>query len=150
MLRAFKRGVPLQVRNPDATRPWQHVLEPVLGYMALAEHLLEGGADYAEAFNFGPAPAGAVPVAEIVDRLVALWGAGARWQQDPGSHPHEAAMLTLEFGQGREAPRLAAGDRPRPGACHDGGLVQGFCEGADIRQRTIEQIDSVLARDGEA
>ena len=149
-IRAFMRGVPLQVRNPAATRPWQHVLDPVLGYLALAEHLLEGGTDYAEAFNFGPAPAGAVPVAAIVDRLVALWGAGAGWQQDPGSHPHEAAMLTLD--SAKASARLGW----RPVIDLDRALAmtvawyKDSCEGADIRQRTIEQIDSVLARDGEA
>ena len=148
-MRAFMRGVPLQVRNPAATRPWQHVLDPVLGYLALAEHLIEGGADYAEAFNFGPAPAGAVPVAEIVDRLVALWGAGAGWQQDPGSHPHEAAMLTLD--SAKSTARLGW----RPAIDLDRALAMTVAwyreshEGGDMRRRTIEQIDSVIAQSGE-
>ena len=149
-IRAFRRGVPLQVRNPAATRPWQHVLDPLLGYLTLAEHLLAGASGPAEAFNFGPSPVRDVPVAEIVDRLVALWGPGARWQQDPDSHPHEAAMLTLDLA--KAAKRLGW----RPVIDLDRALAmtvawyKDSCEGADIRQRTIEQIDSVLARNGEA
>jgi CDP-glucose 4,6-dehydratase len=137
------------VRNPAAVRPWQHVLDPLMGYLALAERLLEGTTGCAEAFNFGPPPTHNVPVSAIVDRLVALWGAGARWEQDPGSHPHEAAMLTLD--SSKAAARLGW----RPTIDLDRALDMTVAwykdcrDGADMRERTINQIDSVLARSGE-
>ncbi len=148
-IRAFMAGVPLQVRNPAATRPWQHVLDPVLGYLMLAERLLDGGNGVAEAFNFGPSPTRDVAVSEIVDRLVALWGPGASWEQAPGSHPHEAAMLTLD--SAKAAARL--GWKPTIGLDRALDMTvawyKGSRDGADMRRRTIEQIDAVLAHNGE-
>ena len=148
-IRAFMRGTPLKVRNPAATRPWQHVLDPLLGYLTLAEHLLDGGSGTAEAFNFGPSPTHDVPVAAIVDRLAALWGDGARWEQDPGSHPHEAVTLTLD--SSKAAARL--GWRPAIDLNRALDMTVAWYkdsrDGGDMRQRTIGQIDSVLARSGE-
>jgi CDP-glucose 4,6-dehydratase len=94
-VRAFRSGETLRIRNPQATRPWQHVLDPVIGYLRLVEHLV-GREGFAEAWNFGPGPASEVPVSTIVERLVALWGEGARWEHDRGEHPHEASRLALD------------------------------------------------------
>jgi CDP-glucose 4,6-dehydratase len=72
------------------------VLEPLSGYLRLAEKLYHEGLAFAEGWNFGPDEADARPVAWIANRLVELWGEGARWQQDGGHHPHEAHYLKLD------------------------------------------------------
>ncbi len=101
ILRAFDAGAPVPIRNPVSTRPWQHVLEPLSGYLALAEALWRGGQDFAEGWNFGPHDEDAKPVQAIVERMAALWGDGAGWQADAGSHPHEARYLKLDISKAR-------------------------------------------------
>lgn len=96
MIKAFQAGQPVLIRNPHAIRPWQHVLEPLSGYLLLAEKLWESGPDCAEGWNFGPQDEDARPVSWIVDRLTHLWGDGATWQLDEGPHPHEASYLKLD------------------------------------------------------
>jgi CDP-glucose 4,6-dehydratase len=96
VLRAFAAGTAVTIRSPEAIRPWQHVLEPLAGYLALAERLHGASPAFAEAWNFGPADADARPVQWIVERLAALWGDGAAWQADPQAHPHEAHYLKLD------------------------------------------------------
>jgi CDP-glucose 4,6-dehydratase len=96
LLRAFDAGQPAVIRSPHAIRPWQHVLEPLSGYLRLAERLYDTGAAFAESWNFGPDEADARPVAWIANRLVELWGEGARWEQDGGHHLHEAHYLKLD------------------------------------------------------
>ena len=82
-VRAFSRGETVLVRNPLATRPWQHVLEPICGYLVLAEALIARGREVAEGWNFGPSDDDAWPVGAIVDRLVHEWGGRAAWAPDP-------------------------------------------------------------------
>ena len=101
-LRAFERGAPVIVRNPNSTRPWQHVLEPLSGYLTLAAHLFEHGQAYAEAWNFGPRDDDARPVSWIVERMAQTWGRGARWTQDAGEHPHEAHCLKLDISKAQD------------------------------------------------
>lgn len=100
-VRATRQGSPVRIRNPQATRPWQHVLEPLYGYLSLAERLWEEGTVYAGGWNFGPADEGAVPVETVISTLVSLWGAPARWAGDPGPHPHEAHFLKLDSSKSR-------------------------------------------------
>lgn len=95
-IRAFARGQALRIRNPDATRPWQHVLDPLRGYLMLAERLVTAGSAYAEAWNFGPGEGDAQRVRQVVDRLCKAWGGGAHWESDPAEHPHEARLLKLD------------------------------------------------------
>ncbi len=108
--RAFAAGEPLRVRNPDAIRPWQHVVEPLAGYLMLAERLVADGATFAEGWNFGPAAGQMLTVGGIAERFAAAWGKGAHWEAipEPGA-PHEAPTLTL--GSAKAAARL--GWRPR-------------------------------------
>lgn len=94
-LRASDRGELLQVRSPGAIRPWQHVLDPLSGYMRLAEKLYVEGVEFAEAWNFGPSDSDAKPVCWIVERLAAATP-GAKWQCDEARHPHEAHYLKLD------------------------------------------------------
>lgn len=96
MFRAIEAGQPVNIRSPHAIRPWQHVLEPLGGYLMLAERLCQDGAGYAESWNFGPADSDARPVQWIVERLTGLWGDGATWQLDQQPQPHEAHYLKLD------------------------------------------------------
>jgi CDP-glucose 4,6-dehydratase len=96
IMRAIQESRPVLIRSPRAIRPWQHVLEPLSGYLCLAEQLWHHGPEYAEGWNFGPSDEDAKPVAWIVDRLTKLWGEGASWEVDLGTHPHEATYLKLD------------------------------------------------------
>mgnify|MGYP003582579648 CR=1 FL=1 len=110
-IRAFSAGQALEIRNPQAVRPWQHVLEPLIGYLLLAEALAADPADFAKGWNFGPAAADMASVGEVVDLLAAHWGVTQKWAMQAGEHPHEAAMLTLDSSAAAEAlgwrPRLS-------------------------------------------
>jgi len=95
--RATQRGEPLFVRNPSAVRPWQHVLEPVAGYLFLAQKLWTEGPDHSEAWNFGPNDESAQSVETVVRTLSRLWGGEARWHSDASAtHPHETRYLKLD------------------------------------------------------
>jgi CDP-glucose 4,6-dehydratase len=96
LMRAFLAGKPCLIRNPAAFRPWQFVLEPLRGYLILAERLTEDGPRYASGWNFGPADADAKPVSWIADELARSWGKQASWSQDTGEHPKEAHALKLD------------------------------------------------------
>ncbi len=101
LLAAFSNQQTVAIRNPDAVRPWQHVLEPLSGYMQLAEKLYTDGMDFSEAWNFGPRDEEAKPVQWIVEKLTSLWGQNARWQRDERPHPHEAHFLKLDCSKAR-------------------------------------------------
>ncbi len=96
ILNAFQNNEAVVIRNPMATRPWQHVLEPLSGYLMLAEDLYTKGHRYAESWNFGPEEKDCKPVSWILDHLIELWGNGAAWQLDQNSNPHEATFLKLD------------------------------------------------------
>lgn len=97
ILAAFEKAQPVVIRNPHATRPWQHVLEPLRGYLMLAEKLYTEGTAFAEGWNFGPHSDDARPVEWIVKQLAEKWSYGASWQIDAGDHPHEANYLKLDI-----------------------------------------------------
>ena len=96
IMRAITQGKPVNIRNPHAIRPWQHVLEPLSGYLLLAQKLYDEKAAYAEGWNFGPNDEDAKPVQWIVEKLTRAWGEGASWVPDGGDHPHEAHYLKLD------------------------------------------------------
>jgi CDP-glucose 4,6-dehydratase len=142
MMRAIASGQPVRIRSPHAIRPWQHVLEPLSGYLALAEHLYEHGPAFAEGFNFGPHDTDARPVEWIVERLCAAWGDGAAWELDGAPQPHEATYLKLDCSKARA--RL--GWQPRWTLAET--LVRivdwhkAHANGADMRDVTLAQIAS--------
>jgi CDP-glucose 4,6-dehydratase len=108
-LRAFPTGQPVQLRHPDAVRPWQHVLDPLAGYVALAERLLgDDGDRFARAWNFGPDPADDATVGEVVERVAARWGDGARVERGGDAGDLEAGLLRLDS----HAARAELGWRP--------------------------------------
>ncbi len=94
-MRAFANGETLNIRNPGAVRPWQHVLDPLRGFLNLAERLWDDPPRWTGAWNFGPDEEDARTVACIADKMTALWGNGARWQPVEGEGPYEARILTL-------------------------------------------------------
>ena len=94
-MRAFAEQRPLQVRHPAAIRPWQHVLDPLAGYLLLAEQLYQQGPAVAEAWNFGPADGNTHSVAQVLEKLIGIWGDGAAWSGDRSAHPPEAHSLRL-------------------------------------------------------
>jgi CDP-glucose 4,6-dehydratase len=101
LIRGIVTGKPCLIRNPAAIRPWQFVLEPLRGYLMIAERLSEDPGRYATAWNFGPAEADAMPVAWVADTLCKLWGGRASWSLDDRSHPHEAHFLKLDASRAR-------------------------------------------------
>ena len=101
IIRSLLAKEPVRIRNPHAIRPWQHVLEPLCGYLTLARKLYEDGAHHAEGWNFGPQDQDARPVEWIVQRMCRQWGATARYEIDSGEHPHEAHYLKLDCSKAR-------------------------------------------------
>lgn len=101
ILRAFDQNEAVVIRNPHAIRPWQHVLEPLSGYLILAENLWDKGHGFAQGWNFGPRDEDARPVDWILDRMVEMWGPGVNWKLDGEQHPHEARYLKLDISKAR-------------------------------------------------
>ncbi|HRD75894.1 MAG TPA: CDP-glucose 4,6-dehydratase [Hyphomicrobiaceae bacterium] len=140
LVRGFASGNPVLIRQPKSVRPWQHVLEALVGYFTLAEKLHGEPARYAEGWNFGPAPDDAIPVGEIADRMAARWGDGATWVRDGQQGPHEAHLLRLDASKAR----AALGWRPRLPL--DQGLDwiidwhRAERDGKDMRAVTLDQI----------
>lgn len=140
IMRAIIAGEPVRIRSPHAIRPWQHVLEPLSGYLTLAERLYRDGPAFAEGWNFGPREADARPVEWIVQRLTTLWGDGASWQMDANPQPHEAHYLKLDCAKATSLlawqPRWSLEQAlNRIVAWHKGHLA-----GGDMRELTLAQI----------
>jgi CDP-glucose 4,6-dehydratase len=140
LIRAFREGRPCLIRSPGGVRPWQFLLEPLRGYLMLAERLAVRGAEFASGWNFGPADSDAKPVSWIADRLQHSWGGTAKWVHDQGAHPAEAAMLRLD------ASKAAGILGWRPAIGLDVTLdwivewYRGWAAGEDARRLTLEQI----------
>lgn len=95
ILNALQQKQPVIIRNPLAVRPWQHVLEPLSGYLMLAESLYKE-TGYDEAWNFGPRDNDCKPVGDIINKMTQQWGNGVEWRQDTSHNPHEAHLLKLD------------------------------------------------------
>jgi len=145
ILRAFENETPVIIRNPMATRPWQHVLEPLSGYLVLAERLYEDGEEYAEAWNFGPKDEDCQPVSGILNKMVANWGNGASWMLDENENPHEAGFLKLDCS--KAASRLNW--QPKWNLEHTLDLItdwhQKWIEGQPIKEHCLKEIESYMA-----
>jgi CDP-glucose 4,6-dehydratase len=102
ILKSFEKNEPVVVRNPSAIRPWQHVLEPLSGYLVLAERLYLDGDECAEGWNFGPEDGDVKPVSTIIEYLVQRWGIGASWVHDEAEQPHEAQLLKLDVSKAKK------------------------------------------------
>jgi len=140
LVRGYQAGEPALIRHPGATRPWQHVLESLQGYMLLAERLLDEPAQHSPSFNFGPDAGDAWPVERIVTKLAAMWGEGAAWKRDSVEGVHEHHSLTLDSSRARRE----LGWKPRLGieATLEWTLnwYREWQGGADMKQQTLAQI----------
>jgi CDP-glucose 4,6-dehydratase len=134
----------IEIRRPDAIRPWQHVLNPLSGYLRLVEALW-GDPAHATGFNFGPADEDARPVHWIVDRLAERWPDPLDWRIDPGPHPHEATYLKLDSARARTrlgwSPTWELGET----LDHIVAWYLALRDGADPRATTLEQIRAFAA-----
>ena len=143
-VRAFMTGSQVTLRNPAATRPWQHVFEPVRAYLLLAQRLFQEPARFQGPWNFGPHESDIVPVATVVDRLASVWGSGAGWVAEPGSHPHEAHTLRLDCTKAR----TQLGWNPVWGLERAIGETAAwymrYANGGDMRSFSQEQIEAYL------
>jgi CDP-glucose 4,6-dehydratase len=141
LMRAFLAGDACQIRNPSATRPWQFVLEPLRGYLMLAEHLAQDASRFATGWNFGPAEGDAKPVSWIADRVSRSWGDDASWTYDAAIHPKEAQALKLDASKAR----ASLGWQPVLPLCPALEWIvewyRAFQTGADLRQITRSQIE---------
>ena len=146
IMRGAEARVPIAIRNPEAVRPWQHVLNPLSGYLLIAQALMGPDAAAAAAgWNFGPAPQDVQPVSWITGRLAERWPQPLGWDVDPGPHPHEAQYLSLDSTRARE--RL--GWRPRWALEQTLQTIVDWHlahrDGADMRAVTLGQVEEFTA-----
>jgi CDP-glucose 4,6-dehydratase len=145
LVRGFLSGKAVLIRRPNAIRPWQHVLEPLHGYIRLAEQLLTHDSRYAKAYNFGPTEEDARPVSWIADRMASTWGNGASWLIDEAPSVHEAQYLKLDASRARAdlgwTPLLRL-ETALDLLVH---WYQAWQAGDDMQRFTLEQIDRYSA-----
>lgn len=140
ILHALEKNISVEVRNPNATRPWQHVLEPISGYLLLAEKLYTDGTLYAEGWNFGPNEDDTKSVKWIIENLYKKWGSNISWSNQPGKHPHEANYLKLDVTKTKKYLGW------RPSWSLDYSLIQivdwhkAFLNNEDMKLKTLQQI----------
>lgn len=140
-IRALLQREEIVIRNPHAIRPWQHVLEPLSGYLLLARRLYGEGVAFASGWNFGPSEDDAQPVEWIVQRLCDMWGEGASFVTDRGEHPHEARYLKLDCSKAR----AELGWRPRWGLEKALNVIvewtRAYRAAGDLRKICFQQIE---------
>lgn len=145
-LRALEQNKPIIIRSPSAIRPWQHVLEPLAGYLMLSQQLYENGSAFAEAWNFGPHQEDAKSVEWIVDELVKKWGNGTYWELDPREKVHEATYLKLDISKANDQLRW----RPRWNLAEALDMIvewhKKWLNHEDMRMVCIDHIRSYVAK----
>lgn len=132
--------MPIRIRSPHAVRPWQHVQNPLEGYLLLAERLWDDGPDFSEGWNFGPPDEENQSVEWVVNFMTKYWGKALAWERDGLEHPHEATLLKLDSSKARKRldwkPRLSL-------ECGLKSVIdwhRGFQSGEDLQQLTLQQI----------
>ena len=140
VLSAFAEGRAAHIRNPNAVRPWQHVLEPLSGYLGLCEHLYRKPLDFAGAWNFGPREEDAQSVRWVVEQLAATWGSGAAWNLDTREQPHEAHYLKLDISKAYAKLYWRPQWALEQALAHAVQWYRRHSEGGEIRNLTLEQI----------
>ncbi|WP_432467999.1 CDP-glucose 4,6-dehydratase [Agarivorans sp. Z349TD_8] len=145
MLNAFSDNKSVEIRSPYAIRPWQHVLEPLSGYLSVAEHLYAQGCEFAEGWNFGPRDEDAKPVEWIVDKLVSNWGEGASWTLSDGKHPHEAHYLKLDCSKAKMRLNWQAVWSLEYTLTKIVGWQKAWLNAGDMKQYTVNEIKEYMA-----
>ncbi|WP_282178802.1 CDP-glucose 4,6-dehydratase [Maribacter stanieri] len=144
ILKAFEKNEPVIIRNPLSTRPWQHVLEPLAGYLVLAQALFEKGNDFAEGWNFGPSDDDCQPVSWILDKMVNSWGKGANWKLDSNNNPHEANFLKLDCSKAKKKLKW----QPKWGLEYTTGLIidwhQKWMSSENMQEHCLMEIKEYL------
>jgi CDP-glucose 4,6-dehydratase len=150
IFRKFIFGRELVIRNPESIRPWQHVLDPLAGYLLLAERLVTSGGVFADAWNFGPDDKAARTVRDAVAELEKVWDERVDWQLNGEAQPHETATLTLSSSKSREklgwSPRLDFTDAVR----FTGEWYREYKAGRSAQDLCLEQIEAYQERDAAA
>ena len=145
-VRAFLSGRELLVRNPDAVRPWQHVLEPLTGYLSLIETAMSDAPDIDGAWNFGPGPSSEQSVETLITQFIRAWGDEARWKRDDGPHPSEARVLRLDTSRARQilgwSPLLDFEET----ADWTAGWYRAFADKSDMLDFSMKQVDRYLGQ----
>lgn len=150
IIRSIEKGLVPTLRNPNAIRPWQHVLEPLTGYLLLAERAFDDRQRYSGAWNFGPVPGSERSVAWLTERLMTLCGMPDSWSPDQqDGHPQEASILRLDTMKAR----TQLGWLPRLGLDETLALVAGWyqanTEGVDMWEYSVREVTDYLARAGQ-
>ena len=145
VLRAFSDKQPVSIRNPNSIRPWQHVIEPLSGYLLLAEKCCAEPKAFSQAWNFGPRDDDAKPVGWIVETMANKWSKEAAWSFDEGPHPHEAHYLKLDISKARQmmgwVPRWSL-DQALDNVIE---WHHAWLQRRDVREVCLKQIERYLA-----
>jgi CDP-glucose 4,6-dehydratase len=145
LIEGFRARRPVLIRNPDSVRPWQHVLEPLNGYLMLAEQLLAGREEFACAFNFGPGGEDAWRVREIADKLAGLWGDEATWTSDGAMGVHEDHSLRLDSSKARSELRWQPKLNIEAALEWTVAWFKAWKKGSDMRHESLLQIAAYRA-----
>jgi CDP-glucose 4,6-dehydratase len=141
IFKSFENKEPVLVRNPSAIRPWQHVLEPISGYLLLAEQLYIHGETYSGGWNFGPNDEDVKPVSYIVEYLTSRWGKGVRWKHDEAKHPQEAILLKLDITKAKNLLKWKPKWSLNQTLDHTVSWQKEYLNGGNIKKITLEQIN---------
>ncbi len=147
IIRAFSKNEPVKIRNPKAIRPWQHVLEPINGYLELAEKLWSADSIYAAAWNFGPASGAAKPVEWITRYVAESWGNGAKWEVDGTERHHESLHLKLNSAKSRSRLGWSTLLNIRQTLNWTVSWYKRFYSGEDAGAITLEQLHTFMKLD---
>ncbi len=140
ILRSLQSGTPVVIRHPNAIRPWQHVLEPLSGYMMLAAMLFEKGDAFAQAWNFGPPDSGAKSVQWMTEEVIAQWG-GGNWEVGDGAHLHEATYLKLDCSKAISKLEWTPVWNPSEALAVTVNWHKAWASGANVHELCIKDID---------
>lgn len=144
ILKAFEKSIPVIVRNPLSTRPWQHVLEPLSGYLVLAEQLFEKGDEFASGWNFGPKEEDCKSVQWILDNMVSNWGNGASWELDKNNNPHEAGFLKLDCSKAANQLKWKPKWNLEKTLRFIVNWHQNYSKGNDVKEECLEEINKYI------
>jgi len=145
LVRSFSQGKEAVIRYPNAVRPWQHVLEPLSGYLTVAEFCWRKGSEYAEAWNFGPAEESMKPVSWVADRFAQSWGTDAKWVRESAVQPHETTCLRLDSTKAHQRLNWEPCIPIEKALEWTVEWYREFYDGADARTLTTEQVRTYLS-----
>lgn len=145
ILSAFRKGASVEIRNPSATRPWQHVLEPLSGYLLLAQELYAQNSQVADAWNFGPTEEGVRPVSFLADFLVSNWPGEVSWHQSTESQPHEATLLKLDISKAQSILKWNPTFTLEKTLDTILSWERAFGKGLDLKEEALAQINEFLS-----